>query len=150
MKTPSSSKLFESTSTGKSINDYYLLIKVTPGKRVLDFPSQYSPHGGKQLPMYGYLLKVGNIMKGRSGKEWYEIQMKTSGGLQRIVGYNTDKHKDASNFHNISEKISIDVKRSLADYSLCFGNWCLLCKASSSTIQYRHGPKIKSDPTNTF
>ena len=27
--------------------------------------------------MYGYLLKVGNIMKGRSIKVWYEIQIQT-------------------------------------------------------------------------
>ena len=32
---------------------------------------QYCPHGGKKVPMYGYLLKVGNIMKVRSGKERY-------------------------------------------------------------------------------
>ena len=32
---------------------------------------QYCPHGGKKVPIYGYLLKVGNIMKVRSGKERY-------------------------------------------------------------------------------
>ena len=78
MKPPSSSKSFEPTSTGKSTNESDLLTQVTPGKRALDFSSpvkspQYSPHGGKQVSMYGYMLKVGNIMKSRSDKEWYEI-----------------------------------------------------------------------------
>ena len=36
MKTLSSSKSFEPTSTGKSTNEYNLLTKVTPGKKVLD------------------------------------------------------------------------------------------------------------------
>ena len=34
--------------------------------------------------MYGYLLKVGNIMKGRSIKVWYEIQMQTDDGLEKF------------------------------------------------------------------
>ena len=72
MKTPSSSKSFQPTLTGTSTNKSGLLTKVTPGKRVLDFLSAVSHlrilHmvGGKL--MYGYLLKVGNIMKGRSIK----------------------------------------------------------------------------------
>ena len=49
-------------------------------------------------------------MKGRSGKEWYEIQMQTDGGLQRIAGFNTDKYKNVNRFHKICEKISVDVK----------------------------------------
>ena len=44
--------------------------------------------------------------------------MQTDGGLQRIVGYNTNSYKDVSHFHNINEKISIDVKRSIADNSV--------------------------------
>ena len=39
MKTLSSSKSFEPTSTGKSTNEYNLLTKVTPGKKVLDLSS---------------------------------------------------------------------------------------------------------------
>ena len=62
-------------------------------------------------------------MKGRSSKEWYKIQIQTDGGLQRIVGYNTDKHNNASHFHNISEKISIDVKRPLAGNPLFSSDW---------------------------
>ena len=68
--------------------------------------------------MYGYLIKVDNIMKGRSSKQWYEIQMQTDSGLQRIVEYNTDMRKDANHFRNVGEKISIDINKSLADNSL--------------------------------
>ena len=77
-------------------------------------------------------------MKGRSSKEWHEIQIQTDGGLQRIVGYNTDKHKDASHLHNISEKISIDVKRSLADNSLFSSDWSV----TSDVIWQSHAKVI--------
>ena len=49
-------------------------------------------------------------MKGRSGKEWYEIQIQTDGGLQRTAGFNTDKYKNVNRFHKIGQKISVDVK----------------------------------------
>ena len=62
--------------------------------------------------------------------------MQTDSGLQRTVGYNTDKHKDASHFHNIDEKISVDVNRPLADNSLFFGDWCLLCKTYSREVPF--------------
>ena len=61
------------------------------------------------------------------------------------MGYNTDKHKDASHFHNIGEKISIDVKRSLAGNSLFFGDRCLLGKASSSEVLFNIDMALKSD-----
>ena len=108
---------------------------MTPGKRVFDFSSpvkssEYSLHSGKQVPMYGYLLKVANIMKARTCKEWYGMQMQADGGLWRVVGYNIGKHKEANYFNNVGEKILVDVKRSLADNSLCFGDWGLIRKAS--------------------
>ena len=84
-------------------------------------------------------------MKGRSCKEWYEIRMQADGGLWRIVGHNTDKHKDANHFNNIGEKISVDVKRSLADNSLFFGDWCLIRKASSSEVPFNVDTALKSD-----
>ena len=73
MKTPSSSKSFQPTLTGTSADKSGLPTKVTLGKRALDFLSavkspQNSPHGWRQVLMYGYLLKVGNIMKGRNIK----------------------------------------------------------------------------------
>ena len=76
MKTPSSTKSFESTSTGKSTNESDLLTKVTPRKRALDFSLpvkllQYSPHGRKQVPMYGYLIKVGNITTSQQVKVYF-------------------------------------------------------------------------------
>ena len=71
--------------------------------------------------------------------------MLTDSRLQRFVDYNTDKLKDATHLHNISEKISIDVKKSLADSSLYFGDCCLFCKASSSEVSFSIGITLKSD-----
>ena len=76
--------------------------------------------------------------------------MQTDGALQRIVGYNTDNYKDASHFHNIDEKISIDVKRSIAGNSVSWWSETTLQGfIKQSIIQHRPGPKITSHPTIT-
>ena len=59
---------------------------------------------------YPYLFIVDDLMKGISSKEWYEIQMQTDGGLQRIAGFNTDKYKNVNQFHK---------KKRWKDFSWC-------------------------------
>ena len=74
-------------------------------------------------------------MKGRSSKNGMRYKCRLMVGyIRRIVGYNTDKHKDESHFHKTGEKTSIDVKRFLADNYLFFGDLCPLRKASSSEV----------------
>ena len=47
-------------------------------------------------------------MKGRSSKNGMRYKCRLMVGyIRRIVGYNTDKHKDESHFHKIGKRLQL-------------------------------------------
>ena len=121
-------------------------------KRALDFSSPGSSRspmlspGGKKSCLFGYLLCHTPILKGKGNKPYYDFQLQTSEGVaQRITGYDTKKHPEIQHKFATGERVAVEVKVSLKDQSLFFGDNCFIRTANEIEVPFQLDLKLKSE-----
>ena len=98
---------------------------------------------GKKYPMYGYVIQLGMVLKGRTGA-YYNFQLQTDkSDVQTIAGFDTGKYKDSEVFFKKSTSIWMDVRRSIKDGSLMFDEKCYVMEATELQVTFEVNEHLK-------
>ena len=115
--------------------------QVSSGKRRLTYTSSplglQSPAGdtpaGKKVPLIGFILQLGSILKGRRGRSYYCFQVQINeSDVEVVTGFDVTQYKTLEHFYSNCAPVCVEAKVSIKDKSLVFDEYCFLRESEVS------------------